>query len=101
MLIVRLLAASSAVGDRIGLTNGTSPQDDVDALFGPIRLEVVRRGRKWDKKNRSSSGSVQALTFPRSEPEAEPLLLKRKLQLEENNASRLQLLETRFKRVAD
>jgi len=41
-----------------------------------------------------------ALTFPRSEPEAEPLLLKRRLQLEENNASRLQLLEMRFKRLA-
>jgi len=37
---------------------------------------------------------------PRSEPEAEPLLLKRKLQLEENNASRLQRLKARFNGLA-
>ena len=30
--------------------------------------------------------------LPRSEPEAEPLLLKTKFQLEENNASQLRLL---------
>ena len=48
------------------------------------------------KRTVAHRGSALALTFPRSEPEAEPLLLKRKLQLEENNASRLQLLETRF-----
>ena len=86
MLVVRLLAASSVAGDRIALTNGASPQDDVGALLGPIRLQLARRARKWDKKNRSSSGLCPALTFPRSEPEAGPLLLKRKLQLEENNA---------------
>jgi hypothetical protein len=33
---------------------------------------------------------------PTRNPEAEPLLLKRKLQLEENNASRLQRLKVRF-----
>jgi hypothetical protein len=56
ILIVRLLAASSVTGDRIAPTNGTSPQDDVGTLFSPIRIELVRRDRKWDKKNRSSSG---------------------------------------------
>jgi hypothetical protein len=56
MLIVGLLAASPVARDRIALTNGTPPQDDVSTLFGPIRIELVRRGRKWDKKNRSSSG---------------------------------------------
>jgi hypothetical protein len=35
--------------------------------------------------------SESALTFPGSEPEAEPFLLKAKSQLEENNASRLRL----------
>jgi hypothetical protein len=96
LLVVRLLAPAPVANDRITLTNGASPQDDVGALLGPIRLQLVRRERKWDKKNRNSSGLCPALTFPRSEPEAEPLLLKRKLQLEENNASRLQRLKARF-----
>ena len=100
LLVVRLLAASSVANDRIALTNGASPQDDVGALLGPIRLQLVRRKRKWDKKNRNSSGLCPALTVPRSEPEAEPLLLKRKLQLEENNASRLQRLKARFNGLA-
>jgi hypothetical protein len=77
-----------------------SPQDDVGALLGPFRLQLVRRERKWDKRNRSSSGLCPALTFPRSGPEAEFPLLKRKLQLEENNASRLQRLEARFNGLA-
>ncbi len=65
MLIVRLLAASSVAGDRIALTNRASPQDDVGALFGPIRLQLVRRGRKWDKKNRSSSGLCPGVDLPK------------------------------------
>ena len=65
MRIVRLLAASSVTGDRIALTHGTSPQDDVGALFGPIRIELVRWGRKWDKKNRSSSGLCPGVDLPK------------------------------------
>jgi len=72
ILIVRLLAASSVAGDRIALTNGASPQDDVGALLGPIRLQLARRERKWDKKNRNSSGLCPGVDPPRSEPEAEP-----------------------------
>jgi hypothetical protein len=100
ILIVRLLAVSSMAGDRIALTNGASPQDDVGALLGPIGLQLVRRDRKWDKKTAAHRASALALTFPRSEPEAEPLLLKRKLQLEENNASRVQRLKARFNGLA-
>jgi hypothetical protein len=48
LLIVRLLAASSVIGDRIAFTNGASPQDDVGALLAPIRLQLVRRDRKLD-----------------------------------------------------
>jgi hypothetical protein len=93
MLIMRLLAPVSMPDDRIALTNGTLPQNNIGALFGPVGFELVRRRRKWDKDNRSSSGSAPALTLPRSEPEAEPLLPKDKIQLEENNASGLRLLE--------
>jgi hypothetical protein len=100
MLIVRLLAAASVADDRIALTKGAASRQDVGALFGPIRLELVRRGGKWDKENRSSSGLCPGVDLPRSEPEAEPLLLKKKLQLEENNASRLRLIEVRFRLLA-
>jgi hypothetical protein len=65
MLIVRLLAASSVTGDRIALTNGTSSQDDAGALLGPIRIELVRWDRKWDKKNRSSSGLCPGVDLPK------------------------------------
>ena len=100
MLIVRLLAASSVAGDRIALTNGTSPQDDIGGLFGPIRPKLVQWGRKWDKKNRSSSGLRPGVDLPRSKPEAEPLLLKGKSQLEENNASRLRILLAQLRGLA-
>ena len=75
--VVRLLAASSVTSDRIALTNRTSSQDDAGALFGPIRIELVRCDRKWDKKNRGSLGLCPGVDLPGSEPEAEPLLLKK------------------------
>ena len=56
MFIVRLLAAASVADDRIAFTNGASPQDELVAVSGPVGFELVRRGGKWDKKNRSSSG---------------------------------------------
>ena len=82
MLIVSLLATASVADDRIALTNGAASQDDVGALFGPTRFELVRWGRKWDKENRRSSGLCSGVDLPRSEPEAEPLLLKRKIPTE-------------------
>jgi len=51
--VVRLLAAPSVANDRIAITNGTSPQDNVRTLFGPVGFELVQRGGKWDKQNRS------------------------------------------------
>ena len=53
MLIVRLLAAAAMADDRIPFTCRASPQDLV-AVSGPISFKLVRRRRKWDKKNRSS-----------------------------------------------
>jgi hypothetical protein len=92
VFIMRLLAAASMADDRVAFTLGASPQDDLVAAFGPIRFELVRRGRKWDKENRSSWGLCLGSDLPRSQPEAGPLLLKRKSQLEENNAARLRNL---------
>ena len=91
MLVVRLLAAVSVADDRIVFANGASPNDFV-AVCSPIGFELVGWGGKWDKENRSSSGLCPGVDLPRSEPEAEPLLLKRKSQLEKNNAFRLRLL---------
>jgi hypothetical protein len=99
MLIVRLLAAASLADDRIMFTNGASP-DDFVAVCSPIGFQLVGRGGKWDKENRSSSGLRLGTTFPRSEPEAEPRLLKTNFQLEENNASRLTFLVVLFRRLA-
>jgi hypothetical protein len=56
MLIVRLLAAVSVADDRIPFTGRASPQDDLVAVSGPVSFKLVRRGRKWDKENRSASG---------------------------------------------
>jgi hypothetical protein len=53
VFIVGLLAAASMADDRIAFTNRASPQDDFRAVRGPLRFELVRRGRKWDKRNRS------------------------------------------------
>ena len=79
MFIVRLLAAAPMADDRIAFTNRTSPQDNLAGLFGPIGFELVQWDGKWDKKNRGSWGLYSGVDPPRSEPEAEPLLLKRKI----------------------
>jgi hypothetical protein len=49
------------------------------------------RGEKWDKENRSSSGLCLGVDLPRSEPEAEPLLLRKN-----PNWKRITLLGYRF-----
>jgi len=93
ILIVSLLAASSVADNRPMFTNGASRQDDLIAVSGPISFELVRRGRKWDKENRNSQGVLPlGIGPPRSQPEAGPLLLLKRIQLEENTASHLQLL---------
>jgi len=78
MLIVRLLAAATVTDDRITFAKWASPQHDLLAVASPVGFELVRRGRKWDKENRSSWGLPPGVDPPRSEPEAEPLLPKRK-----------------------
>jgi len=92
MLIVRLLAAASMADDRIAFANWASPQHGVGAARRPIGLEqLVRRDGKWDKQNRTSLGLCPSgVDPPRSWPEA-LLPSETKIQLEENNASRLHL----------
>src|SRR5262245_11470795 len=89
MLIVCLLAAASVTDDRIAFTNGVSPQNDFGRACGPIGFELVRREGKWNKENRISCEFCPGVDLPKSESEAEFLPLKRKSQLEEDNASRL------------
>jgi hypothetical protein len=79
MFIVGLLAAATVADDRIAFTNRASPQHDLVAVSSPVGFELVQRGRKWDKENRSSWGLPPGVDPPRSGPEAEPLLLKRKI----------------------
>ena len=66
MLIVRLLAAASVADYRIAFANGASPQDDLVAVPGPIGFQLVRRGGKWDKKNRSSSGLCSGIDLAKA-----------------------------------
>ena len=93
ILIVGLLAAAPVADNRTMFTDGALRQDDLIAVSGPISFELVRRGRKWDKENRNSKGFCPGVDPPRSQPEAEPLLLLKRIQLEENTAPHLQLLE--------
>ena len=90
MLVVCLFAAVSMADDRIVLTNGALPQNGIGTAGGPIGFQLVRRDGKWDKENRTLIGALPpGIDPPRSEPEAELLLLMSKSQLEENTASRL------------
>ncbi len=92
ILIVCLLAAAAVADDRTTFTNGTLRQDELVAVSGPISFELVRRDRKWDKENRNSQGFCPGVDPPRSRPEVEPPLLLKRIQLEENTASHLQIL---------
>jgi hypothetical protein len=65
MLVVRLLTAAAVADDRIAFTNGASPPDDPVAVLGPVSFELVRGSGKWDKENRSSSGSAQGVDLPK------------------------------------
>jgi hypothetical protein len=78
MLIVRLLAAASVADDRIAFASGTSPQNDLGTARRPIRFELVRSGRKWDKKNRTSWSSAPASTREDLSRKRSSFLLKRK-----------------------
>ena len=77
MLVVCLLATATVTDDGIAFANRTSPQQNLLAVARPIGFDLVWRGRKWDKKNRSSWGLPPGVDPPRSQPEAGPLLLKR------------------------
>jgi hypothetical protein len=79
MFIVCLLATATVTDDGIAFANRTSPQQDLLAVASPIGFDLVWRGRKWDKKNRSSWGLPPGVDPPRSQPEAGPLLLNRKI----------------------
>lgn len=93
VFIVSLLATAPMTDDGIAFTNRASAQDSL-ATARPIRFELVRKDTKWDKQNRTSSELCPSgVDLPRSEPEAAELLPPKKIQLEENTASRLRLLE--------
>ena len=86
MLIVCLLATASMADDRIAFTSGASAQDDFGATRGPIGFEqLVRRHRKWDKQNRTSSGLCPpALTSQDLSRKQSSFHLTKEIQLEEN-----------------
>jgi hypothetical protein len=79
MFVVRLLATATMPDDGIAFANRTAPQQNVLTVASPIGFDLVWRRRKWDKENRSSWGLPPDVDPPRSQPEAEPLLLNRKI----------------------
>jgi hypothetical protein len=72
----------------------------LSAIYVPVVFDLVQWDGKWGKQNRTSSGLCSSgVDLPRSEPEAELLPLKRKLQLKENKASRLSLFREVIQRI--
>jgi len=63
VFVMRLLAAAAVADDGVLGTNRAAARDDFRA--GPIRFEVVLRGRKWDKQNRSTEGFARPVTLPK------------------------------------
>jgi hypothetical protein len=89
VLIVRLLASASVADDRIPFTCRAVPQDDLVAVSGPVRFELVRRGRKWDKENRSALGALPPAST-RQDLSRKRSSFSCKIQPQENSASRAQ-----------
>ena len=93
MFIVRLLAPATATDDGIAsqtghrrrMTLSQSPAQSVSSLCGGAESGI--------KRIVVQGGLYPGADPPRSEPEVEPLLLKRKSQLKKNNASQLRPLE--------
>jgi hypothetical protein len=62
-LVVSLFAAAAMADNRITLTTGAAPQDDLTGDYGPIPFKLALLGGKWDKKNRNNGGSCRAVNF--------------------------------------
>lgn len=101
MLVVCLLAAMSVTDDRIAFTNGALAQNRFVAVLRPVGFELVQRGKKWDKENRSSWGALpptltcQDLSRKRSSSSS-----SRKIQLKEKYSPLPTALRAYFKTLA-
>jgi len=83
MFVMRLFAAAAMADDRVLGADRATAQDDFRGCLGPIGFEVVLRGRKWDKQNRSNEGFARPLTLPKIDGLARgPSSLNNKSQLE-------------------
>ena len=65
VFVMGLFAAAAMADNRVLGTNRASAQDDFPASLGPVGVEVVLGGRKWDKQNRSDEGFAQPVTLPK------------------------------------
>ena len=54
--VMSLLAPAAMADDRMAQANRASAQHDFCSCLRPVGLEVVVRGRKWDKENRDHGG---------------------------------------------
>ena len=71
VFIVSLLTATAVADHRIALTNRAPSRNDFGAS-GPIALEVVFPGGKWDKKYRVNGGLCLDATCQDLSPQRSP-----------------------------
>ena len=58
IFVVCLLAAPSMADDRILLTDGALPQNDLGTAGRPIGFQLAGQNGKWDKENRTLMGAL-------------------------------------------
>lgn len=88
IFVMRLFAAAAMTDEGVLGTKRASAQDDSRTRQCPIGSEVVLRGRKWDKQNRSDGGSAYGIDLAEIGVRSGAFALQTKSQLEKNNALR-------------
>lgn len=71
--------------NRITLTTGAAPQEDLLGENGPITFQLALIGGKWDKKNRSKWRLLSGGELAKLGARREPLLLRKVSLLKKNN----------------
>ena len=85
VLVVSLFAAAAMPDNRITLTTGAAPQEDLLGENGPITFQLALIGGKWDKKNRSKWRLLSGGELAKLGARREPLLLRKVSLLKKNN----------------
>ncbi len=77
MLVVRLLAATPVVNDRIPFADRASAYDDLVRTFRPLGGKLIQRREDWEKEDHRRKGASHTdLDLTRPQPAEKRLLLK-------------------------